>query len=66
VSNTTSERIVELLRTETRATVVAALAEVEATPVTTFVTLLLKEEEQQEGDRPRNTDNVVDDNQCRR
>jgi hypothetical protein len=35
-------------------------------PLVTFLTLLLQEQERQDRDRQYGQDNVVDDNQCRR
>ncbi len=42
------------------------ISEMTSSPLTTFVSLLLKEQERQSQDRQLGQDTVVDDNQCRR
>jgi hypothetical protein len=42
------------------------ISEMTSSPLTTFASLLLKEQERQSQDRQLGQDNVVDDNQCRR
>ena len=44
----------------------AAVNDTQNNTLATFVSLLLKEEQQQARDRAQGAENLVDDNQCRR
>ncbi len=58
------ERAIDLLRNEPPSTVMAALAEMETSVVTQFLTLVLKEEEKQASGPAKDT--ITNDQQCRR
>jgi predicted Zn-ribbon and HTH transcriptional regulator len=60
---TTIDRIVDLLRNENPDTVAAAVAEMDNNVLTTFITLVIKEE-QKAADK-KTGDIVIDDTQCK-
>jgi hypothetical protein len=59
------DRIVALLQGDHRLAA-RVISEMQSTPLTTFVRLLLKEERKQDDDRRRGLDKIIYDNQCKR